>query len=171
MIMHNFPNLCETCIYGCQPNKKKYRCSFDGPHGKDNPVKSCSRYWKNPINFKEWYKWYKFKILSRYYSFKDKINRKLKIGFYRTYRKIFWFCPSFKQPYFEFVKRIRNEYEDECFIYRLGWISKKNSYYKNSTLFEKFYITGYVFPNEHINYQHAECIDDCYITTFNNIES
>ena len=172
------PIICDTCIYHLQENKKKFKCPLDryskSPGAidmREGNCKQCSYYWKNPETLKDWKNWYKRGFLSRYHYYKNKIERKFCIGFYRSYRKFFIYGPSLKHPYFMIVHRTRNEYENECNIYNIGWISEEHSYYKKATLFEKFFYMQYHFPTEHINYEYAECTSDYYVHMFNNIKS
>jgi hypothetical protein len=175
------PIICNNCIYHLQENKKKFKCPLDRRRSEENMrefgqcegnCKACSYYWKNPETTKDWYKWYKNGFLSRYWYYRRTVERKLRIGFYRSYRKFFFYWPSIKYPYFEFVHRTRNEFEDECNVYNIGWISKEHSYdKKKSRFFEKFYYTQYHFSNEHINYEYALCTSDYYVDTFNNVKS
>lgn len=173
------PIICDNCIYHLQENKKKFKCPFDrNPESvekygqSEGHCKGCTYYWTNPETTRDWYKWYKQGFLSRYYYYKNKFERKFKLGFYLSYRKFFFYWPTRKYPYFEFVHRTRNEYENECNIWHIGWISKEKSYRKKkSTFFEKFYWSQYHFPTEHINYEYALCTDDFYVETFNNINS
>ena len=161
------PTICDTCIYHLQKDKEKFKCQL----GHEGECKGCSYYWKNPENWEDWFKYYKNGFLSRYYYYRDQFNRKFKLGFYRSCRKFFFYWPSFKYPYFMFVKRVRNEYEDECNVYCIGFVSKENSYYNKATFFEKFYYPHYHFYSEHINYEYALCTNDYYVTTFNNIKT
>jgi hypothetical protein len=174
----NLPIICDNCIYHLQKNKKKFSCPLDKNRKNENSIeqceghcKGCSYYYKNPETLKDWFKWFKTKFMNYYFYYKRKIEYNFHIGYYCSFRKFFFYWPSFKYPYFEFVHRTRNEYENECYICHIGWISKEHSHFNKASLFEKFYWTEYHFLNEHINYEYALCINDFYVDTFNNIKS
>lgn len=162
------PILCNYCIYCLQKNKKKFKCPL-GTEFTPLKVIQCSHYWKNPESLRDWIKWYKLQLIGRYWYYRRKIERKYRIGFYKTHRKRFIFWPTWKEPFFTFVKRLRNEYYDECRVRCFGWISKANSSCGQAGVFEE--ITTTAIPGVHINYEYAKCTEDYFVTTINNFRT
>ena len=79
---------------------------------------------------------------------------------------MYW--PSFKHPFLTFVKRTRNEYEDECSVFQAGFIAGANNSDGRFHFTRRF---DAAVLGEHINYEYADCIEDCFVGTVNNVRT
>lgn len=159
----NMPILCNTCIYHCQDEKK---CPISG----ENKAVGCSYYTWNPTNLKKWsrYYWQTFrqKLFNKCYA----LAEKYKIGHAALKRKSWIFLPSIKYPFFTGFRRIRNEYYNEGYVWKFGFLPNDNREGSKNRFFEKYY-TDNLPGGTHINYEEAECLEDCYVQSVNNIKA
>ena len=161
------PILCDTCIYHCQKDEK---C----PMNAEGKAIGCTYYTWNPTNWKEWLKYYKWSITRQISNKLYALADKLRIG-HAAYKRKFWiFMPSFKYPYFIAFKRIRNEYYNEGYVWKFGFLPNFKLTYNKRTLKERFYekyFTDNLPTGNHINYEDADCLEDCYVHSINSIKA